>query len=129
MKKILVDSSVWIDYFGGRPETEALSELLDNNRVCVNALILSELIPYLRQKREDKLVSLLQTVHRVPINIEWDEIISMQCLNLRHGIHKVGIPDLIILQNALQHHLEIFSLDKHFSLMKPLFRLNLAKLN
>ena len=41
----------------------------------------------------------------------------MQVTCLRNGINKVGIPDLLVAQNAMQHNLSIFSLDKHFRLL------------
>ncbi len=36
---------------------------------------------------------------------------------MRNGINKVGIADLIIVQNARDHNLYLYSLDKHFELM------------
>jgi predicted nucleic acid-binding protein len=50
MKNILVDSSVWIEYFRGKKEAAVLDELIDRNQLCINNLILSELIPFLRIK-------------------------------------------------------------------------------
>lgn len=51
--------------------------------------------------------------------------IDMQTQNITNGINKVGIPDLIIAQNAINNNLLLFSFDKHFSLMRDLFGLNL----
>ena len=44
MKNVLVDSSVWTEYFRGRKEAAALNVLIDKNQWCINHLILSELI-------------------------------------------------------------------------------------
>jgi predicted nucleic acid-binding protein len=33
----------------------------------------------------------------------------MQTENLRQGLNKVGIPDLIIAQNAIDHDVELFA--------------------
>jgi hypothetical protein len=42
MTKILVDSSVWIDYFNGNnPKSDILSDLIDSNAICINDLILA----------------------------------------------------------------------------------------
>jgi predicted nucleic acid-binding protein len=49
--------------------------------------------------------------------IDWQEIINMQILNLRHGNNNVGISDLIIAQNCIQNDLKIIARDKHFELM------------
>jgi len=49
-------------------------------------------------------------------------MIDYQILNLKHGINKVGIPDLIIVQNVLKNNLELFSFDAHFKLMQKHFK-------
>lgn len=43
---ILVDSSVWIDYFGGRPtaQTDQLDHLLDSEELAIGDLILTEVL-------------------------------------------------------------------------------------
>lgn len=117
MKNVLVDSSVWIEYFRGRNETAALDELIDKNMLCINSLILSELIPFLRIKKENSLIKILLAIKNTAIKINWEEIIDFQEINLRNGINKVGIADLIIVQNARDHNLCLYSLDKHFELM------------
>jgi hypothetical protein len=49
----------------------------------------------------------------------------MQTANLKNGINWVGIADLLVLQNALQNDLVLYSLDKHFRLMQKLFKFNM----
>jgi predicted nucleic acid-binding protein len=122
---ILVDSSVWIEYFKGNERALPLNKLLDLNTICVNDLILSELLPSINHKKENILKELLLTVTKVPLNINWNTIIYMQTQNLKNGINKVGIADLIIAQNAIDNDLELFTLDRHFDLMSDLhdFRL------
>lgn len=117
MKKVLVDSSVWIEYFRGGKEAAKLSELIDNNQLCINNLILSELIPFLRMKKENTLIKVLMAIKNMAIKINWEEIIDFQEINLRNGINKIGIADLIIVQNVRDNNLCLYSLDKHFELM------------
>jgi len=117
MKNILVDSSVWIEYFRGRKEAAALDELIDKNQLCINNLILSELIPFLRMKKENTLIKILMTIRNTAIKINWEEIIDFQEINLRNGVNKIGIADLIIAQNVRDNNLRLYSLDKHFELM------------
>jgi len=117
MKNILVDSSVWIEYFRGRKEVAALDELIDRNQICINNLILSELIPFLRIKKEIALIKILMTIKNIAIKIDWAEIIDFQEINLRKGLNNIGIPDLIIVQNVRDNNLLLYSLDKHFELM------------
>ena len=122
---ILVDSSVWIEYFKGNEQTLALNKLLDLNNICVNDLILAELLPSINHKKESVLKELLLTITKIPLNINWNTIIYMQTQNLKNGINKVGIADLIIAQNVIDNDLELYTLDRHFELMSELhaFRL------
>ena len=122
---ILVDTSIWIEFFKGNTETVILNELIDSNNLCVNDLILAELIPAINHKRESELKELLLKVTKTKLDINWNKIIKMQTLNLRNGINKVGIPDLIIAQNAIEGNLELFSKDAHFELMSKLHGIRL----
>ena len=119
MKPVLIDSSVWIDYFRGsdRIRTDEFEDLIDNNRICVNDLILAELLPSLYIKKQNEIIDILKSVRNIPLKIDWQEIIELQKLNLKKGINNVGIPDLIIVQNIIQNDISIYSLDKHFQLM------------
>ena len=114
---ILVDTSIWIEYFKGNSEYLILNKLIDDNTLCINDIILSELIPSINHKKEMILKDLLYRVTKIPLNIEWKEIIAMQILNLKNGINKVGIPDIIIAQNTIANNLELFTQDSHFDLM------------
>ena len=119
MSRILVDSSVWISYFnGGSADASVLSELIDGNAICTNDLILTELLPFIRYSGEKKLAELLESVEKRELNVDWKRLRTYQEINLKKGINKVGIPDLIILQNVLDQDLILFSFDKHFSLMQ-----------
>lgn len=117
---ILVDSSVWIAYFKGSERVLSLNKLLDLNTVCVNDLILAELLPSINQKKETILKELLLLITKVPLDINWNTLINMQTKNLKNGINKVGIGDLIIAQNVIDNDLQLFSLDRHFELMSDL---------
>ncbi|AAS10694.1 MULTISPECIES: PIN domain-containing protein [Treponema] len=122
---VLVDTSVWIEYFRGNEQVKNLNDLIDSNTLAINDLILTELLPFIIQKKENKLKKLLLNLDRIKMNIDWNGLIQMQTLNLQNGINKVGIPDLIIAQNAIQTNLHLYSLDKHFKLMSSLFGLKL----
>ena len=123
--KILVDSSVWIAYFRGAGDTAPLDWMIEEGVIVTNDLILAELTPPLLFRGERKLVGLLREIERVPLALEWDGIVEMQVLCLRKGVNKVGIPDLIIAQHAIQNDLALFSLDRHFALLARHLPLNL----
>ena len=123
--KVLVDSSVWVAYFRGTDDLPAVDWLIEEGLVVINDLILAELSPPLLVRGERKLVRLLRDIERLPVTLDWDGIIQMQVICLRNGINKVGIPDLIIAQHAMQNNLSLFSLDKHFPLLSKHIPLNL----
>jgi predicted nucleic acid-binding protein len=56
---VLVDTSIWIDYFRTGNNSEKLDFLIDENLIVINDLILSELVPYLRLPNQRKLFKLL----------------------------------------------------------------------
>ncbi len=114
---VLVDTSIWIEYFKGREIALPLNGLIDTNNICVNDLILSELIPSINHKNDNELKELLFAINNIHLEINWNQVIHMQTVNLQNGINKVGIPDLIIAQNAIDNHLELYAIDKHFKLM------------
>ena len=114
---VLVDSSIWVEYFRGSPDQAKLDFLIQEDLVVVNDLILAELIPALHTRRQRKLIGLMQEIIRPPLSVDWADIIQMQILCLRNGINKVGIPDLMIAQHAIQNGLELYSRDKHFRLL------------
>jgi len=123
--KVLVDTSVWIDYFRSGGEATELDYLIDNNFVFTNDLILTELIPFLKFKKQASLIDAINEVARLPLSIDWGEIQEFQYNCLKTGINGVGIPDLIIAQNAIQNESFIFCLDKHYRLMQDILELKL----
>jgi len=127
MKYTLIDTSVWIEYFSGSKSinSDLINSFIDNNQICINDLILSELIPSLKHKKESNLVDILLSIRNIPIEINWQEVINYQMINLKHGINNVGIPDIIILQNVINNNLSLISIDKHFNQMKKHFDFSL----
>jgi hypothetical protein len=108
---------VWIEYFRNGNNYEKVDFLIDENLVVTNDLILAELIPFLKIRKQKDLIDLLCNIGKLRIDINWDQLIDLQYLCLQNGLNGVGIPDLIIVQNAMQHEAKIYSLDRHFLTM------------
>ena len=123
---VLVDTSVWIEYFRAGNNSEKLDYLIDENLIVINDLILAELVPSLRVRNQRKIVKLLYEINKLELSINWDQLIEFQFKCLKNGLNGIGIPDLIVAQNAKQNHCEIYSLDSHFKLMKDILRLQLT---
>ncbi|MFH1931779.1 MAG: PIN domain-containing protein [Pseudomonadota bacterium] len=122
---VLVDTSVWVEYFRSGNNFEELDFLIDENLIVTNDLILAELIPFLKVRKQRKLTNLLLNINKLNLSISWGQIIEYQYKCLKNGLNGVGIPDLIIAQNAKQNNCEIYSLDNHFSLMKDILTLKI----
>ena len=124
---VLVDTSIWVDYLRSGNFAEKLDYFIDENLIVTNDLILSELVPFLKIRNQKKLISLLRNIRRLDLFIDWNQIIDYQYKCLKNGINAVGIPDLIIAQNAVQNDCEIFSQDNHFFLLKDILNLNILR--
>ena len=114
---IIVDTSIWVDYFRDGSHAPALEFLIDENLLVTNDLILAELVPFLKIRKQEKLISLLRKIRRFAVIPDWEQLIRFQYQCLRQGVNGIGIPDLIIAQNALYNDCRIFSLDRHFVLL------------
>ena len=122
---ILVDTSIWVDYFKSGANSIRLDGLLEDNLIVINDIILAELVPFLIIKKQHKIVELLRSITLLPLKIDWVEIIQWQTACLNSGINGVGIPDLLIAQNSKQHNRAIYSLDKHFQLLNQVIDIQL----
>ena len=125
--EILVDTSIWIDYFRGGDNSSSMDALLDENILVTNEIILAELIPYLKIRKQAEVIKLLYEINQIPLRIDWEEIIGFQVKCLKSGANGVGIPDLIIAQNAKENNCKIYSLDKHFQLLNKVLKVKLYK--
>lgn len=122
---VLVDTSIWVEYFRSGDNSDKLDFLIDENLIVTNDLILAELIPFLKIRNRRKLINLLLNINRFDLSVNWNQIIEYQYKCLINGLNGIGIPDLIIAQNAKQNHCEIYSLDNHFRLMKDILNFQL----
>ena len=123
--RVLVDSSVWIDYFRAGTTDDRLDDLIDNNLVATNDQILTNLVPYLLLRNQRRIVELLYTVEKIELTIDWGQLIQWQYRCLTHGQNGIGIPDLIIAQNSVQHRCPLYSLGAHFESMQGIIDIGL----
>jgi len=118
MNDVLVDSSVWINYFKYSNAFPFVDDLIDDGRICTNDVILTELLPSIAHKKEFALANLLKSLCKYDININWQELQLYQLLNIKNGNNKVPLADVLIAQNCIQNDLVLLTQDKHLLLMK-----------
>ena len=122
---VFVDTYIWIEYLRSGNHSEKLVFLIDENLIVINDLILAELVPSLKVRNQKNIVGLLYNINKLSLSINWGQIIEFQFKCLKNGLNGIGIPDLILAQNAKQNRCEIYSLDNHFRLMKDILELQL----
>lgn len=118
MKSVLVDTSIWINYFRNNSNSEALHYLFDSERIAINDVILAELIPAMNVFGKKEPIAMLKAIEKFPVFANWDELIEIQTLCLKNGVNGVGLSDLMIVQSAKEYNAIIFAHDKHFRLIK-----------
>ncbi len=119
---VLVDTSVWIEYFRSGKNSDKLDFFIDENIVVINDLILSELVPSLRLRNQQKIIKLLNNVSKLDLLIDWSQVTDFQFQCLKNGLNGIGIPDLIIAQNAIQNDSAVYTFDGHFNLIKDILK-------
>jgi len=115
---VLLDTSVWINYFNGGTDSDKVDLLIDENLIVINDIVLAELVPYLTIKKQFKVIKLLNSIRKLSVEADWNDIIGMQVKCLKAGMNGIGIPDLLIAQNAKKNNCSVYSLDKHFQFLK-----------
>lgn len=118
---VLIDTSVWIDYFLQKNSEleQRMDMLLENAQVATAAIIEAELIQGSRGEREiKKLKEYFVPLHHIESKDEhWLEAGHLS-LKLRQAGKRVNLTDCYIAALAKSASARIFSLDKHFIWIK-----------
>lgn len=116
---ILVDSSVWIDYFSGNGSREAdfLDEILGKRAVAIGDLILTEVLQGFRHDKDYKTARRLLTEFTI-FELLGTERAVKSAENFRK-LRKKGITirktaDVIIASFCIEHKLPLLFSDKDF---------------
>ncbi len=116
---ILVDSSVWIDYFRGTvtPETERLDELLGSEPLCVGDLVLAEVLQGFNTDKEFNQARKLLTSLDV-VGLGGQEMAIQAARNFRTwrqmGITVRKTIDTLIATACIEHDFALLFSDRDF---------------
>ena len=116
---IVVDSSVWIDYFTGRktPGAEQLDSLLGEELVAIGDLILIEVLQGFRADKDfrqaRKLLLTLTVVNMLDTNIALKSAANFRTLR-KKGITVRKTIDAIIATYCIENKLHLLHSDKDF---------------
>jgi hypothetical protein len=119
---ILVDSSVWIDYFNGKTtgQTELLNVLLDRELIVTGDLVVAEVLQGFREDRDfNKARDLLDTLlckEMVGKNLAVKSAQNYRLLR-RKGVTTRKTIDVIIATFCVQNRMVLLHNDRDFELM------------
>ncbi len=114
---VVADTSVWIPFFN-EPESEEkreLDALLDADRLVMVGVVLAELTQGCRTAREaEATASLLEGLRFIETTVAtWRRAGELSFGLRRRGV-TVPLSDLVVAALALEHRLEVYTLDPHF---------------
>ncbi|MCG6536448.1 MAG: PIN domain-containing protein [Syntrophales bacterium LBB04] len=115
--KIVVDTSVWIEFFRNSESSLSrhLSTLLRERRVVMVGLVLAEILQGIKAQKEAKAVK--ESLSKLPY-LEITKSVWEIAGDLSAALRKKGITiplsDLVIAAAALSTDHEVFTVDPHF---------------
>jgi len=115
VRGVVVDTSVWLDFFGGRP-APGLEEVLQQGLGVVPPLVAAELISGARRPRDRAAIAtLLQelTLHETPLD-HWVRVGDLRQALSQKGL-AVSTPDAHIAQCALDRQALLLTRDGLFA--------------
>ena len=124
MADILVDTSVWIDFFRNEkgPTGDILDALLAEDRVLLCGVVEMEIFQGLRKKELGELQSVFTLIPYIETQREDFILAGTLWQDLRKKGQTIPSTDCLIAALCLRHDLTLFSLDAHFDKLAQLRR-------
>ena len=117
-EKILIDTSIWIDYFQNKSSliSEKVDKILSENEVFVPKIVIAELIQGAKSEKEISIIEdFLDAFHIV----DQKEDTWLKAGRLSYDLKKKGktihLLDCYITAIAQEHKCKIFTLNRHFN--------------
>jgi predicted nucleic acid-binding protein len=127
-KKLLIDTSVWIDYFKGNdtPLHDKMDEALTHCDIFVPKVVLAELIQSAKSEKEVAVTEdFIEAFHIIDQKADtWLKAGRLSFSMKRKGV-TVHIIDCYIAVIANENGCSIFSLDEHFKNIKKFLHIEL----
>ena len=113
---ILADTSVWIEFF--KPQSaigKKLESFVIKNSVCLCGTVLFELVQGVRSEEEKaKILEALSDLEYLEMTRSlWEKAGTLSASLKKKGLN-LPLSDIFIAAIAIEHNLQIFTLDKHF---------------
>lgn len=121
-RKIIVDTSVWIEYFKNNADIASFMEknLLEDN-IAIVGIIVSELIQGIKHIRDREIIrSNINALEYIDIKYEdWVATGELSGTLRKNGV-TLPLTDIVIAAAAIKHDLQLATLDRHFKLIPDL---------
>ena len=120
MDKVLVDTSVWINFFRKKePFYSNVLKLIDEDKICCTGIILAELIQGTKSRKEiGTLKDFLSVFYFFRESTElWGKAGELS-FSLRKAGKQIGLSDCYIVIAANRENVGILTLDNHFTTIK-----------
>ena len=128
MADILIDTSVWIEFFRKKePWFSRVSDLLDHGAVISHGIVIAELLQCAASDKEPGIIRDLASVLEI-IGDEmrtWLEAGSLSNRLRKRGV-TVGLSDCLIACAAQSHGYAVMTLDAHFKSLNEELGIELA---
>ena len=120
--RVLVDTSVWIEFFKANSSVSNNLELLlieDSVEIC--GVVLFELLQGIKSESEKlKIKDILLNLPYVEINKNMWQKSAEISLNIKKKGYTIPFSDILIGTLAIENNFSVFTLDKHFELIPEL---------
>jgi len=126
---VLVDTSVWIDYFRKKdPAYSKVDNLMEEEEVGICRLIIAELLQGAKGSKEIEIILDLPCVFPVidELSDTWEKT-GLLANQLRGQGITIGLADCYLATLAHQNNVRIFSHDSHFRMIKSFTQINLLE--
>ncbi|MBI5892701.1 MAG: PIN domain-containing protein [Deltaproteobacteria bacterium] len=128
-EKVLIDTSVWIDYFKSANNSiaEQVDEILTNAEVYVPKSVIAELIQGAKSEKEISVIEeFVNAFHLVDQSEDtWSKAGKLSYTMKRKGI-TANLMDCYLAVIAQENNCKIFTLDRHFKDIKRFLRIELV---
>ena len=129
-ERILVDTSVWIEYFR-EPETEIgaiLDAIMDDHEVFVPKVVLAELMQGAKSSREVAVIGdFLEAFHIIDQGCETWLKAGRLAYDLKKKGKTIHLTDCYLAVLALENDCQVFTLNRHFEEIEGLAGIKLWK--
>lgn len=127
VKHILLDTSVWIDYFRKiKPIQQQVEKMIEEERIATCRFVVAELLQGARSK--DHFSTLKEATEVFHLLIEkpdtWSEAARVSSQLIQNN-KKVGLGDCYIAALATQHVVPLWTFDNHFKTIQSILPLKL----